>query len=174
MSAALFVDGAAISIGLKRRGCAVSLVSWAESIAGLLAVRYWFDATMDGTPNAFHSAAARAGGFRLKIHPQFPLTLHGTDGRQVPSMKQVGVDVALAIYAVRSLDRDHWDTMILVAGDGDLFPLAEYLVEERGVRLIVLGSPETSSPMLTSYATKSYPIASVLSEISRHPLRVAL
>ena len=172
MSAALFVDGAALSIELKRRSRVINLaglVNWAESVAGPLAVRYWFDATMDGTPNAFHDAAARAGGFRLKIHPQAPRMLHGTDGRQIPSIKQIGVDVGLAVHAVRSIDRDRWDTLVLVAGDGDFYPLAEYLVEQRGVRLIVLGSPETSSPMLTSYATSAYPVSSVISEISRMP-----
>ncbi len=30
------------------------------------------------------------------------------------------------------------DTLVLVAGDGDFYPLAEDLVERRGVRLIVL------------------------------------
>lgn len=177
MSAAIFVDGAALSIDLKRRGCVVDLgglVLWAESVAGPLAVRYWFDATMDGAPNAFHSAAARAGGFRLKIHPQSPRMLQGTDGRHIPAIKQVGVDVGLAVQVLQSVDRDRWDTLVLVAGDGDFFPLAEYLVEQKGIRLIVLGSPETSSPMLTSYATSAYPVASVLSKISRRSLRVAV
>ena len=141
MSAALFVDGAALTIDLRRRGCAVDLtglVTWAESVAGPLSIRYWFDATVDGTPNAFHNAAARAGGFRLKVHPQVPRMIRGTDGRQVPAMKQVGVDVGLAIQVLRSFERDGWDTLVLVAGDGDFFPLAEDLVERHGVRLIVL------------------------------------
>ena len=177
VSAALFVDGAALSIDLKRKGGVVDLVglvSWVESVAGPLVVRYWFDATMDGAPNAFHSAAARAGGFRLKIHPQSPRTLYGIDGRQMPAIKQVGVDVGLAVHAIRSIDRDRWDTLVLVAGDGDFYPLAEYLVEQRGVRLIVLGSPETSSPMLTSYATTAYRVSSVISKISRPFLSVAV
>jgi hypothetical protein len=177
VSAALFVDGAALTIELRRRGCSVDLtglVRWAESVAGPLAIRYWFDATVDGTPNAFHNAAARAGGFRLKVHPQIPRMMCGTDGRQITAMKQVGVDVGLAIQVLRSLDRDGWDTLVLVAGDGDFYPLAEDLVERRGVRLIVLGAPEASSGMLTSYASKAYPVSTVLSEISRSPLRVAL
>lgn len=57
-------------------------------------------------------------------------------------MKQIGVDVGHAVHALRSIDRDGWDTLVLVAGDGDLFPLAEHLVEERSVNLIVLGAPE--------------------------------
>jgi len=177
VSAALFVDGAYLSIALKRRGYAVDLhglVRWSESIAGPLSVRYWFDATMDGTPSAFHNAAARAGGFRLKIHPQAPRTMFGTDGRTVLAIKQIGVDVGLAVHALRSIDRDRWDTLVLVAGDGDFFPLAEYLVEHRGVRLIVLGSPETSSAMLTSYATHAYPISTVLTQISRAPIAIAV
>lgn len=178
MSAALFVDGAALTIDLKRRGYAVDLcglVRWAESVAGPISIRYWFDATLDGTPNAFHSAAARAGGFRIKLHPQVPRMLRGTDGREIPAMKQVGVDVDLAVHVMHSLERDRWNTVVLVAGDGDFYPLAQHIVEQRGVRLIVLGAPESSSGLLTSYASAAYPIVTVISEISRQPqLRVAI
>ncbi len=89
-------------------------------------------------------------------------------------MKQVGVDVGLAIAVLRSLDRDGWGTLVLVAGDGDFFPLAKDLIEHRGVRLIILGAPERPSGLLTCYASMAYPIETVISKISRQPLPVAL
>ncbi len=174
MSAALFVDGAALSIALRRCGHLVDLrrlVGWAEDIAGPLTVRYWFDGTLDGTPNGFHRAAAHAGGFRLKINPKAPREF-GPDGKL--AYKQVGVDVALAVHAMRSLERDRWTTLVLVAGDGDFYPLAEHLVEQRGVRLIVLASLETTSAMLTCYATHVYVVESLLGNIATPEQRLAL
>jgi hypothetical protein len=169
-SAALFVDGAMLSRELWLRARQIDLrglVSWAETVAGPIETRYWFDATSDCAPNGFHHAAARAGGFRLKVHPQAPRTLRSIDGRAMQAVKQVGVDVGLAVSAVLSHERDLWETLVLVAGDGDFYPLAEYLVEQRSVRLIVLGVPEMSSPWLTSYASLKCDLSTVIDVVSR-------
>jgi uncharacterized LabA/DUF88 family protein len=173
MSAGLFVDGAALDIGMRRLGFSIDvarLVEWAESIAGPIAVRYWFDATLDGGPHGFHNAAARVGGFRLKISPKAPRP--AAAGSHI-SYKQVGVDVSLTVEAMRSVDRDRWDHLILIAGDGDFYPLAEHLVEERGVQLTLLGSPETSSAMLTCYATTRYRLSELADRLARPQLYAA-
>jgi hypothetical protein len=133
---------------------------WIEHIAGPVVVRYWFDATVSGHPSAIHWAAREAGfGVRvLRSVPQY------NGASKATRFKQVGVDVALAIGTVASLERDCWRRLVLVAGDGDFCPLADFVVEA-GAELVLVGNHSTTSRELLRRAKRHHDLHDIAQQI---------
>lgn len=65
-------------------------------------------------------------------------------------MKKADWDVGLAVDAIKLADR--LDAIIIVSGDGDYIPLAQYLRENRGCLVEVVAFGETTSSKLRELA----------------------
>jgi hypothetical protein len=117
----LFVDGAAISIWL-RPGCVdpTALVRWAEEVGGQLLLSPL--GRRDERRRAQCLSCDRgAGGLPAPDLPDRAPT--AADGLR--TVKQVGVDIALAVAAVESQQRDGWARLILAGSRRRLLPVAE-------------------------------------------------
>jgi uncharacterized LabA/DUF88 family protein len=177
MSAALFVDGAALRIGALQIGIQIDfarLRSWAAAVAKATIVEaYWFDATDTGVPTSAHRAL-RVSGYRTRIHEiqEIPILRDGRRqydraGTLIVQRKQVGVDVALACELLASHSRCRWDTLILVAGDGDLVPPLQQLVEQSAIRVILVGSQRARSHRLVPWVEVSIDLNDIANDVGR-------
>lgn len=89
--------------------------------------------------------------------------LHPDTGQQYVQTMQKGVDVQLVYYMVQSQLRRGWTKLVLAAGDGDFqLPVIE-LVEHSNVDLYLVGTADTISIELASYAKR-------IIEIDKEPL----
>ena len=141
------------------------LGAWAERVAGArLESKHWYDATPDEKPNQFHFAA-RSAGYSVQLGP---LTTHtSTLGLlTITRVKQVGVDIDLAMSTYRSYMNGSWTTLVLVAGDGDFFRLPQYLAEH-GVRVILLRDPSSTNKKLEKLVSETYDMSAVIDLITR-------
>jgi uncharacterized LabA/DUF88 family protein len=167
--AMLAADGAGISIFMRQRRRSISferLIDWARDIAGVApSPRYWFDANAASVGTSFHVAAARVGGFRVIMHPTASRTVFDDNGHPFRVTKQVGVDVDLALTISRSHSRDDWNTLILLAGDGDFYPLVQRLVEEHSVRVILVAAKHSASAYITPYVNQYHSLESLVERI---------
>lgn len=73
----------------------------------------------------------------------------GGNGHHLCNQQQKGVDVGIATLALAH--RDHYDTLVLSSGDGDLIDAVEFL-SERGKRLELLVFKEAVSTELQARA----------------------
>jgi len=94
------------------------------------------------------------------IHPDDP-SMH------YELRQQKGVDVGLAFHMIRSFHKRHWTKLVLCAGDGDFHEPVQNLVESENIDLYLVGSMESISSELRSYAKG-------ILEIDQEPLLSAL
>lgn len=134
---------------------------------------YYFDADVQavsglGRLNQFHCALQypppNGPGLRVKRYwvTKQPLywpaswgggpVCHPDTGRHYELVRQKGVDVALATTLMRSFVHQRWHTLFLLAGDADFYEPVQYLVEQEGVRLVLVGSVKVTASCLLSYA----------------------
>ena len=97
------------------------------------AIAYYFDARRPRVDCEGRERVLRRAGFRVRTnYPVVQEIAHGADGRPVidPATgkalvleRQKGVDVGLALEITRSLQRDRWTQLVLIAGDADFAEL---------------------------------------------------
>lgn len=190
--AAWFVDGAylyKVWQSLKRadRLDYLKLREYLErTFATAIDDAYYFNSDPDvasAKQNAFHSALAHrppdGPGIRVKLYWLqkrqlfWPTSwgggpvLHPESGRHFELIQQKAVDVGLAFHLMRSHGHRKWRTLFLAAGDSDFHEVAQHLVENEGVRLILIGSEQTISGELLPYARAVVKVREIAEEIAR-------
>ncbi|WP_144955328.1 NYN domain-containing protein [Pseudomonas oryzihabitans] len=103
--------------------------------AGLRVKLYWLQSKA-------HEWPASAGGGPI---------LHPVTGEQYTTKSQKGVDVGLAFNLMRSHAKRGWKKLYLVAGDGDFHEVVQYLVENEGVEVTVIGAHFSISGEIAPY-----------------------
>ena len=103
--------------------------------AGLCIKLYWLQERVLKWP-------PRLGG-ELVRHP---------DGELFKQTRQKGVDVGLAFHLMRSYGHRQWRTLLLATGDGDFHEVVQYLAEDLGVAVILVGTTNSISPKLLDCA----------------------
>ena len=99
-------------------------------------------------------------GGNAVVHPDDP-SIH------YELKQQKGVDVGLAYHMIRSFHKRKWTKLVLCAGDGDFHEPIQNLIEAENVELYLVGSLDSISSELRSYAKR-------ILEIDQEPLRSAL
>jgi uncharacterized LabA/DUF88 family protein len=91
--------------------------------------------------------------------------VHPETGAPFVQATQKGVDVGLALHLIKSFHRRHWRTLFLAAGDGDFSEVIEYLVEEHGVDVYLIGAEGSVSVELQQYVRGLIEIADIADEV---------
>ena len=190
--AAWFIDGAYLykvwqSLKRSDRLDYLKLRQYLEStFATAIDDAYYFNSDPDvvsAKQNAFHSALAYrppdGPGIRVKLYwlqkkPLFWPTswgggpvLHPETARHFELIQQKAVDVGLAFHLMRSHSHRKWRTLFLAAGDSDFHEVVQHLVENEDVQVILIGSDQTISGELLSYARAVVKVRDIADEIAR-------
>jgi uncharacterized LabA/DUF88 family protein len=109
--------------------------------------------------NAFHTwlktAPPQGPQMRVKLYKLKDLQVKcpscaATFSREV----QKGVDVGIATLIVKLAARQHYDRLVLCAGDGDFEDAIAFAKEECGKEIVISGFHNSVSPDLQSYADR--------------------
>ena len=82
--------------------------------------------------------------------------LHPETGEPYVQTTQKSVDVEFIYYLIKSFTNRRWDKLVIAAGDGDFSKPIQDLVENHGVELYIIGTPESISPELSVYASQVF------------------
>jgi uncharacterized LabA/DUF88 family protein len=74
---------------------------------------------------------------------------------------QKGVDVGLAVFAIKEALRDRYNKLLLIAGDGDFLDLV-HEIQQSGRTVCVVGTPETISESLKEISDRIIDITDTL------------
>lgn len=156
----------------------IALRSWfEEALGGPMVEGYYFDAA-SAERAKFHEFLQRNVGLRVKnfwrssqelywpAHLGGGKVTHPKSGTPFIQMRQKAVDVALGFRLGWSWQNKQWKTLVLVAGDGDFADPVVTLVEDRGVRLLLVGDPVSISPALVPYASQIFNINNPLDPLA--------
>ncbi len=93
--------------------------------------------------------------------------IHPESARHFELIQQKAVDVGLAFHLMRSHSHRKWRTLFLAAGDSDFHEVVQHLVENEDVQLILIGSDQTISGELLSYARAVVKVRDIADELAR-------
>ena len=136
---------------------------------------YYFNATPNpptDQQNAFHtwlkSAPPRGPKIRVKLYQLKRVRVECPEcHHQFEIQVQKGVDVGIASLIVKLAALDHFDRLVLSAGDGDFEDAISYVKEIKRKEFWLSGFEETISADLQSYADKVIWLDSVWEQIRR-------
>jgi uncharacterized LabA/DUF88 family protein len=81
--------------------------------------------------------------------------------------QQKAVDVGLVFHMLRSFGTRRWRRLFLAAGDSDFHEAVQYLVENEGVDLYLIGALNSISDELRPYARSIVRIDEHANELAR-------
>jgi uncharacterized LabA/DUF88 family protein len=180
VSASLFIDGAHLSISWRSFACGhidfrLFRRELEERTCDTFVEAYCYDANETATPNAYFKAMGHAG-IRVELRYYAYEQVEGENGvtiidprtsKPVRRRIQKRVDTGLSVEILKSYHRHRWSRLVLVAGDDDFTEVVQYLVEEEGVRLTLVGLRERTSYNLVSFAENEVDLRQLAPEISR-------
>jgi uncharacterized LabA/DUF88 family protein len=197
MSAAWFVDGAYLykvwqSLGRTDKLDYVKLrklleVNYLDATKGEeIGDAYYFSSDNDpptAKQNAFHTALQYpppgGPGLRVKLYRlerrklNWPHAwgggpvVHPQSGQQYELIQQKAVDVGLATNLMRSFAKRAWTKLFFCAGVGDFHEPIQHLVEYENVHVVLVGTTQTISTELHSYARGFVRLDEVADEVAR-------
>jgi uncharacterized LabA/DUF88 family protein len=148
-----------------------------------VSVAYYYDATHPSVDASARVMALARAGFRVRTHyrvvrekvrwPDGRSAIDPQTGEVLTVERQKGVDVGLALGIVKSLERDRWTKLALIAGDADFSELVQDLVEQHNVEVTLIGHRGSISHSLLPYARQIIDLRMVVSELA-FPLRAAI
>jgi len=134
---------------------------------------------MDAYLNALSYPPPVGPGFRVKVEwcVKEPLfwpkslggapVLHPSTGEQYELIRQKAVDVSLAFHLILSHTTRQWTKLFLATGDGDFKTPIQYLVEYKGVELVLIGNLQTISEQIRPYACEIIRLDEVAEQFAR-------
>ncbi len=90
--------------------------------------------------------------------------------RRSDGSKKANVDVEIALDMYSKAIRGHYDTAILVSGDGD-FAYAIHAIQKEGIRVEVIALSEMASRSLTNAADRFTDLGAIKHKIQKYPFR---
>lgn len=162
----LIIDGGYFQKGQQEHGMDLdieSLLAFVQRLTGsTIEHAYYYDSAPHDT--AFHRALRRLQ-IRVESRPLKTLPVRCPNARCAYSRQpiertvQAGVDVAIATKVLTMACEDQYDTLVLLAGDGDFADAVQYLKERRRKRVVVCGFSNSISNRLVPYAERGGVVA---------------
>jgi uncharacterized LabA/DUF88 family protein len=78
-----------------------------------------------------------------------------------------GVDVAITTLAIKNAQKNLFDTLVLVNGDGDLVDALAYVRDDLGKELVLVGELESISTELQAISTEILILTENKSELEK-------
>lgn len=162
----LIIDGGYFQKGQQEHGMDLdieSLLAFVQRLTGsAIEHAYYYDSAPHDT--AFHRALRRLQ-IRVESRPLKTLPVRCPNARCAYSRQpiertvQAGVDVAIATKILTMACEDQYDTLVLLAGDGDFADAVQYVKERRRKRVVVCGFSNSISNRLLPYAERGGVVA---------------
>ncbi len=123
---------------------------------------FYFNSTPDpatDAQNQFHtwlkSAEPNGPNIRVKLYGLKEKTMRCKSCKNIIKYKvQKGVDVGIATTALKIYEK--YNAIVLSAGDGDFEDFIEFLVEDKDLKLFIVGFNGSISPDIQQYSSSVY------------------
>jgi len=130
-------------------------------------VRGYYITSLDTNNQAsFHSWIKSANGPKLEV------VVKDQKAKSCPSCGNLynvekGIDVAISTLAIKGAHRDVYDTLALINGDGDLLDALQYVRDDLGREVIIVGELESISTDLQALASGVLSLPDYIQEIGK-------
>lgn len=140
---------AAISKRVHPRLDVRKLIEYMKSVYGNVRRVHWFTGLDGENQQRFH--------YWLKKELRVNVNTRGMKSRWCDACHhehfvERGVDVSIAVEAIRFAHRDSYDRLILLNGDGDLTDAVKYIRDELGKQVVIVSTESCASHDLLLYA----------------------
>jgi len=152
----LIVDAGYLA-NLQKRFFSIDLLKFKNFIEtklnGKVTRGYYITSLDTPSQNGFHSWLKSSNGPKLEVVIKNQKSKLCDNCGNVTWIEK-GIDVAIVTLAIKNAQKDLFDTLVLVNGDGDLVDALKYIRDDLGKELVLFGEIESISTELQAISSE--------------------